>query len=412
MKQKLILCVIVFLLSGNYIIGQNNWHSGYILKTEVDTIYGFIDLRDSRSNSSQCYFRKEKTEPVQIFKPDELLGYRYTGGKYFLSKNIKDHNLDKTVFLEFLIEGKLNVYHYRDDSDRYFVEKDGELYELKNTEEKVEIDHVKYERDKKEYIGLLNHLMKEADIQSAIESSNLEAKSLIHIARVYHDKVCTDEKCVIYEMNVKPVRIVFSLHGGVTFNKFTFGNVLTTAYGMGKTIGGKFEFLNTMAWNDNIAVEVDFSLQQFTNYTLKIAEGDRALISYENEYYTIWKKVFPSYLNSLDVDMKSMALKIPVSATYTLSKGKLQPYLGLGFINMFVLSQNTDFVYSIFYDEYGKSIPGYHYGAVGKIGSKYQLKNEQSVYFEFNYESTQSASVNQYLRLKNSLYSICVGYAF
>lgn len=115
--------------------GQNDWKPGFVIENSGDTLTGYIDFRDSRSNSMQCIFKRGMDAEAQAFRPVDLKSYRFTDGIFFISGKIKTGESEDTVFLQFLIQGKVNIYHFKDNEDRYFIEKDSALYELNNTEE-------------------------------------------------------------------------------------------------------------------------------------------------------------------------------------------------------------------------------------------------------------------------------------
>ncbi|HET7734130.1 MAG TPA: hypothetical protein VFK73_09860 [Paludibacter sp.] len=414
MKKILITTLFYFILSNNC-FGQNDWESGYIIKNIGDTIFGFIDNRDSKSNSKQCYFKKEEKGETQIYMPQELLGYRFADGKFYISKKIEGHELGKPVFLEFLIHGKINVYHLQDDNDRYFVEKDSTLYELKNTEVLKYVNSTKHLINRNEYIGILTVLLNDADMQPDIINCELEAKSLIKIAKEYHEKVCSGEKCIIYEKSIKPIHVNKSVHAGVSINTINFGDEVISNYGLGSLFGFRLELENALNWQENLSIVLDFTLQRLTNYKLRANEDYTSYrIKYNNVDYTLNNNKEPALTirQSLDVNIKTIALKIPFSINYTFSKGKIRPYIGTGIENTFIVSQNKDFIYKHFYNEFNRSIPVYQVGVVEKAGSKYMLKNNQFIYAELNYELNKSLNINQFLRFTNNLFSITLGYAF
>jgi len=190
---------------------QNDWKSGYIIKNSGDTVFGLIDNRDSKINSLHCYFRKDGLSETTIFGPTDITGYRFNDGKFFISKEIQGEDSTRKMFLEFLIEGKVDVFHYQDDNSHYFIEKDGKLYELKNTSEIREINGTNYNIDKKEYLATMNFLMQDANIQPIIYGSKLDSKSLINVAKIYHERVCAEEKCIVYEKKIVPIHVCFGI---------------------------------------------------------------------------------------------------------------------------------------------------------------------------------------------------------
>jgi hypothetical protein len=423
MQRNLTVILFIIILRG-YCLSQNDWSSGYIISNQKDTIYGFIDSRNSNSNSKQCYFKKGKQEKTQIFSPQELVGYRFNDGRFYISKSIGGSEIKTPVFFEFLFQGIINVYHTQDNADRYFVEKDSILYELKNTEVLKRMygteayNQNMYSEnliEKKEYIGILSALLNDAEIQPDIMKCKLKTESLIEIAKKYHEKVCGNEKCIIYEKIVKPLYITKGIHTGVSMNTINFGNELVSDYSFAGLLGFRFELENALAWNENLSVVLDFTLQRFSNYKLMVNNNSNYNIEYNNVKYMLSSTNAQFSMTnkySLNVDIKTIALKIPFTINYTFSKGKIRPYIGTGIENMIILSQNNHLIYRQFYSEYNNSIPTYQVGLVEKAGSKYMLKKQQLLYLEFNYELINNLNMNQFLRFTNNIFSLTFGYAF
>jgi len=371
---------------------QNDWKAGYIIKNSGDTVFGWIENRDSKANSNHCYFRKDEVSKTIQYGPTELSGYRFNDGKFYVSKNIADEDTIRKLFLEFLIEGKVNVFHYQDDNSHFLLEKDGKIYDLKNTTVISDIDGKVYYENKKEYLGIMSLLLKDANIQPLINKSTLNSKSLIKIAKNYHEKVCSDEQCIIYEKKIKPVHVNFGLHIGESINRFNFGDQIISNYSLSNYLGCRFEFENILNYAENLFLQVDFTFQNFSKYNFKN----------QNQYAY-------AYIKN-NIDLKAVALKIPVVVNYTFSKGKVRPSLGLGISNTVVLSQNKDFNYAPFYNEFNKSIPTYSMGIVGRVGCKYLLKNKHALYSDLNIDYSRTLNINQYLRLTNNLFSFSMGY--
>jgi hypothetical protein len=409
MKKSLIL-ILFFVITILNCYSQNDWKSGYVIKLSGDTVFGLIDNRDSKSQSNYCYFRKDKLSESIIYAPKDISGFRFNDGKFFISKEIPYEDSTRKIFLEFLVEGKVNVFHYQDELSHFFLEKDGQIYELKNTTVIKYIHDVKYFIDTKEYIQLLNLLMKDADMKQQIDHSILESKSLIKLAKNYHDRVCTGEKCIIYEKKIKPARVNFGIHVGESINKFNFGDNLFTDYSFSNYVGCRVELNNIANYVENLSLQVDLTLQNFSTYNLKSTDDYYSTISYNGKIYSIYNGLFDDNTKELNVDLKAVVLKLPVVITYTFSQGNIRPFLGLGISNTFVIAQNKDFVYSTFSHEYQKSIPTYSLGFIGRIGCKYVLKNNHAFYSDLDIDYSQNLTRSQFLRLQNNLYSLTIGY--
>ncbi len=218
-KKHLIISflLLTFNLTG---YSQNDWRQGYVIENSADTIYGLIDYRSPKSNSQYCYFRESEQVETIKYSPAQIKGYRYINGKYYVSKSIKIkiNENERIVFLEFLINGIANIYYCKDEDEKYYIEKDNKIYELKNTEKQINREGTNYIREKKEYIGLMNYLFREAQISVDINNTELGHNSLIKTAKKYHNKVCTNGECVIYEKKINPTKLDFGLVYG-KYNK-------------------------------------------------------------------------------------------------------------------------------------------------------------------------------------------------
>ena len=153
-----------------------------------------------------CKF-KESENKITKYYPNDIIAFRFIDSKYYVSRQLNN----KKVFLEYLIKGKINVYYMRDEiGDHYYLDKEG----VKLSEIPFE-EGIKYVGDKKVYyestrhFGLLNIYMQDAsDFQSRIQSvKKPEHKNLIKLAEDYHNAVCDNEECIIYEKKVPFIKI-------------------------------------------------------------------------------------------------------------------------------------------------------------------------------------------------------------
>lgn len=187
---------------------QKDIDSGYILLSENDTIYGNIVNNNYYINSQYCEFQENETDTWKKYYPNELFGYRFNFGKYYVSETIKIENNDANLFVEFIINGELDMYFYQDNMKRnhYYVSKsDSVLNELIYSKNYVTIDGKLFEKEEKPYVLLLKTLTKshpefKDDIRRLKEPSH---KKLIKLGEKYHKAVCADGLCLIYEKKMK-----------------------------------------------------------------------------------------------------------------------------------------------------------------------------------------------------------------
>ena len=197
---------------------QKEFRNGYIITSKGDTLHGKIDFRGDMRMSNICRFISSDST-IKDYSPNDIKAYRFNDSKYFIAKEVNGSK----VFLEFLIQGKVNMYYMRDmRGDHYFVDKEGmQMMELPyETGTKFVNDEPVYYESKK-HIGILSYYMQDAPgLQQKINSmKEPRHNNLIKLAEDYHYAICNDKKCIVYEKKkFKPVVFVEVLGGISNYN--------------------------------------------------------------------------------------------------------------------------------------------------------------------------------------------------
>ena len=93
---------------------------GFIITLENDTIYGGVANQQDLINVKKCSF-KDSLGEITIFQPNDIFGYKFNDGRYYISKKLENGNLEKSVFLEYLVKGVIDLYYYpSNEGDKYF----------------------------------------------------------------------------------------------------------------------------------------------------------------------------------------------------------------------------------------------------------------------------------------------------
>ncbi|MBK9355772.1 MAG: hypothetical protein IPN08_00010 [Bacteroidales bacterium] len=114
--------------------------------------------------------------------------YRFIDGKYYISKKIDTIGQKSLLFVEFLIDGVVDIYYYRTSTvDNYLIDKgDGKLILLDNKDKLVMVDDRQFVRHNKPYVGVLKYIfMSSPSVSKQVENISLDHKSLITLARVH-----------------------------------------------------------------------------------------------------------------------------------------------------------------------------------------------------------------------------------
>ncbi len=241
MNQNIVFS-LVFLFSTQILLAQSDFRVGFLVKKNGDTLRGKIDYRGDMLMKNTCRFRAQNSISVTDFTPDELMAFRFEDSKYFISKEWEG----KKIFLEYLINAKVNIYYYRNgEGDHYLIEKEGErMSEFQKEEEIVVRNGVRYFQKRTKHINLLGYYMQDApELVDKIKNvEKPEHESLIKIAKQYHAAVCKDKACVIYEkkhpiakINPEIIAGILAvkspdLRDGVTEDKFMVGGILANIW--------------------------------------------------------------------------------------------------------------------------------------------------------------------------------------
>ena len=220
--RKTILCCLYFIIPIISIYAQSNYKEGYVITLENDTIYGWIDFRTDHINSVQCKFKERITESEKVYHPGEIDAYRFVNeGKYYVSRTVEIDSIEKKVFLEYLVQGMMNLYYLPDGNGYYFFEnKDGSLAAITKKPDEI-MDNSKLKVDNR-YKGMLSYIFRDCPPLS-VESSDagFDRKSMIVYTKSYHDQMCySGEKCIIFENDYKKkfTKFDFSFFSGFELN--------------------------------------------------------------------------------------------------------------------------------------------------------------------------------------------------
>jgi hypothetical protein len=189
----------VSLLFVQLLQAQIDFRPGYIIQNNGDTVYGEIDFRSELLRGQSCYFRDPVKFMARDYSPNNLLGYRFIDGKYYISREING----KKVFLEFLIQGKISIYYLRDTSgEHYYLEKEGYEFTELPYEDKILYKDVSNNMYKSySHIALLNLYMQDAPaMKEKINGLGKPThKNLIRLAKNYHEIVTRGDPCMVFE---------------------------------------------------------------------------------------------------------------------------------------------------------------------------------------------------------------------
>lgn len=239
---------------------QTEFRPGYVVKQNMDTIFGEIDYRSDAIMRDVCRFKNG--EKITEYNPNDIKLYRFNEGKYFVSH---DSN-----FLQLLFEGELNVYYlYNSKRERFLLQKgDDEIREVLYDRKIVVKDGVEYLKESTIHYGYLSAFTKEApELQGQInEMKVLDHKNMVSLAKNYENSINGSKEYITYAEESRKPKFNIELRGGVMYyvddvdykdptnsSSFHFGVLLHTSipylgdkwYFKTGVVVSKFEFDST-----------------------------------------------------------------------------------------------------------------------------------------------------------------------
>lgn len=294
MKRLILSLVLLALTIVAY--SQTNFKPGYIIKNDGDSIHGLVDFRDASILSKRCVFIADNQTGEQTFLPGEIESFTFDGGKYFISKTVNG----VSFFLEYLVKGKVSLYSRKQDvSTYYYIDKDTcGIIEIPYEEGVRYKGDTAYYYKSNKHIGILKYYMSDASKldKNILDLNRPQRKELISLAKNYHNLVCNDYQCIVYEKKLPLLRVDPQLVFGYT--RFSYEQEVPENLNRFETYGMLLHF-----WVPYLGE----SLFLKTGYVAINAK-------YENEF-----------------GFETKALKIPLQIEYLYPKGIIRPRVSAGF---------------------------------------------------------------------------------
>lgn len=234
--MRVILLLIGIFVSLHFCYGQNGFASGYVVKTNGDTVNGFIYHQSWHINPTSVSFKLNDAAEAQQYGLRDLKAF-FVAGEYFekatvdvdtstyafndLTDSPNPLYKKSTVFLQHLFRGEKSLYMLRDETEKalYFIGMNQSFEPLvykkyyKNPVTKVIAENQGYK-------GMLALYLHEcADIQSKLSGTDYHTKSLTKLFHHYYD--CTSQK-PSYSNDRKEIRTETALLLGVSFSTIKF----------------------------------------------------------------------------------------------------------------------------------------------------------------------------------------------
>jgi hypothetical protein len=339
---------------------QNNYKQGYVITNEMDTIYGWIDYRTDIKNALECNFKKDRNSKNHTYFPGSIFGYRLINeGKFYISKTITINATAKMMFLEYLVQGIVDLYYLNDNGSEYYIFEDetGKMIAVtKKPDQYITNDRgITYLKVDNSYIGQVRSLYYNSnDAMKDIDHLRFTQQSMIDITKDYHRQMCTTgEDCVVFtgKPDTHYTLFNFSAYAGwQIFHDDFFGNIESPI------IGGRMNII-VPRYNKYISFQLDISISKISGTYNENIDG-----------------------NSYRYKFNQMMIPINYGFKYTFGKYKLRPSAELGGVfHANVHKTITEYMNNIETSHYPYGLGG-EFGFYAGCGLDYEMKNNHSIF--------------------------------
>ncbi|WP_194775357.1 outer membrane beta-barrel protein [Pararhodonellum marinum] len=366
---------------------QSDFRSSYLLTLEQDTVYGFIDYRESKKNMLHCRFKASADADVVTFTPTEINGFGFFGDRVFESKTIVSQDgEEKTYFFEVLVSGELSLY--KADQDFFVESPQASLTRLTAPRTMVQQGGKQYVQDNNQHIRVMNALTADCpSMKTKVASMGSGEKSFTQIVENYNE--CKGVEYVTYKGDKEwlSVKIAPMIGVGVSQANFVAGDPDYrdfngfSDYSVSPILGMTIDFSNPRM-SERISLTLNPMIQNHRYSVSTISEA-------------------PFLRNTYNMEVSIMELKLPVGFTYKFTGKTLSPFFRTGLSYTHHLRRSSSSVrerlivetLTIFEGE-GQSLTRSQFGLWAALGIQKSWNKNKALFFEARAEQTGGMNNN------------------
>ena len=311
--KKVYLYIIIFSLFPSFKSQSQDYIGGYIVKTNGDSLNGFIVNSSQKVMTKKIIFKIDLTQKSQEYSSSELIRFGIGKEKY-ISGKIED----EPCFLQLLVSGHLSLYSTYLKGLRYFVKK-GDFFIKLSRESYVET-LAKYCSD-----------CKRLDFSDATTFEKIYPFQSQGIGQfVYNYNLW-----MFSEYPVEPQKYVgsnrmkskYGVFVGIESQSMGFKMKTPISDSEQKNVGGGLSPVFGIMYQQGITSAVAIKAElMYSSVGIKYIERDVFdKVEWENNY-------------------KAKIIRLPISIVYVFRRGKrLNPFLNLGYQFMYKMSEEPNF---------------------------------------------------------------------
>lgn len=229
--------LFIGILCFQIIFSQENYMAGYVIKTNNDTLSGYIDYRDWRYNPNKIKFKNSpESSPIE-FTPTDIIEFKVANEIYVaavveteispnqtnnLNEDPNLHIVKDTTFLQTFFKANKSLYYYKNSQGKEnFYIKQGSNFELLIYKKYLAKNNGKdVVTENKKYIGQLTLYLKDcATINSVLNNTTYQEKSLIKLFQYYYN--CSSSE-VSFQRKIKKLHPEIGIIAGISSTSLQF----------------------------------------------------------------------------------------------------------------------------------------------------------------------------------------------
>ena len=206
--------VLGFLICSLSLSAQFSYKKGFIINLQNDTLFGLVKDKGFEDLSQKVIFKADRKAIPETYLPADIKAFGFNDGDVFESFDISFQSpgwetINDKQFLNRLVFGKISLYELTDYNHPFFIKKEGgklHLLCLRKSGKKIE----------KEYLDVLNLLMKDCPAVIVTDNIPLKRRALIDLVRKYNRQCSVGFSMENYE-NARMPRGSFTLFTGIPY---------------------------------------------------------------------------------------------------------------------------------------------------------------------------------------------------
>ncbi len=382
----------VFLIAISISLNAQDFRQGYIIKINGDSLPGFVEYPISSARVSTCTFKPSKKSSHEKYGPDELKAFGIIDDRRYESLRFSTNDTEQAAFFEALVKGTTSLYMRK---GVFFILKDSTIRLPPPKQKTVEIKSKKYTQVEKEYISILNKLIKECNLTA--DKTQYLQRDITNLIQNYNR--CVLSEGIVYKQVLPWTKLNYQLAAGFTNSNFKMEDYDQNAFSSNNSIfvGGTVEVGSPRLYDKLL-----FSIESF--YAKYNYQGYSKVLSQEGNLRS-------------DVFISSSFIKFPIGFRFNVLNEFSSPYIKGGVLFAWSLDSTvktidelerngtiTTTVRENKLDSFG------HNGFWAAVGFHHVIRDQYKAFLELRYEKIGSEFLGTPTVTNN--YNIILGIRF